>query len=53
MAGVDVLMHKGPLGGDVVAGLEQLRETVLSSGIPSNSDGMVRAIDSLVAQRSH
>jgi len=41
MASLDVLLLKGPPAGDVVGGLEQLRESVLSNGIPSNSDGMV------------
>ena len=40
MASLDALLLKGP-GADVVGGLDQLRETVLSQGIPSNSDGMV------------
>ncbi|GAB7341318.1 hypothetical protein MBLNU457_7587t1 [Dothideomycetes sp. NU457] len=40
MANLEALLLKGPPGADVVGGLEQLRETVLSNGIPSNSDGM-------------
>jgi len=40
MASLDAMLLKGP-GADVVGGLDQLRETVLSQGIPSNSDGMV------------
>jgi len=43
MANLDALLLKGPPGADVVGGLDQLRETVLSNGIPSNSDGMVSA----------
>ena len=41
MASVDTLLLKGPPAGDVAGGLEHLRETVLSHGIPSNNDGMV------------
>lgn len=36
----DLFLQKGPPGGDVVAGLEQLRHAILTEGIPSNSDGM-------------
>ena len=41
MATLDVLMLKGPPGGDINAGLNQLRDAILGDGIPSNSDGMV------------
>jgi len=41
MTTLDALLLKGPAAGDVVQGLEQLRETVLSNGIPSNNDGLV------------
>lgn len=41
MATVDQILTRGPPGSDIVGGLEQLREAVLSNGIPSNSDGMV------------
>ncbi|KAG9708438.1 hypothetical protein KCU73_g17532, partial [Aureobasidium melanogenum] len=39
MTSLDTLVLKGPAG-DVESGLEQLRYTVLSDGIASNSDGM-------------
>lgn len=41
MTNLEALLAKGP-SGDAEAGLEQLRYTILSDGIPSNSDGMVR-----------
>ena len=41
MTSLEALLAKGP-SGDAEAGLEQLRYTILSDGIPSNSDGMVR-----------
>lgn len=44
MTSLETLVLKGP-GGDAEAGLEQLRYTVLSDGIASNSDGMVRSLD--------
>jgi len=40
MTSLDTLVLKDPAG-DVASGLEQLRYTVLSDGIASNSDGMV------------
>ncbi|KAK4987948.1 CDC16 protein [Elasticomyces elasticus] len=40
MANLDVLLLKGPPNGGRVNGLEQLRYTVLTDGIPSNSDGL-------------
>lgn len=40
MTSLETLALKGPVG-DVESGLEQLRYTVLSDGIASNSDGMV------------
>lgn len=40
MASLDALLMRGPSGDNVVGGLEQLRETVLRDGVPSNSDGM-------------
>ncbi|KAH0052250.1 cell division control protein-like protein, partial [Aureobasidium melanogenum] len=39
MTSLETLVLKGPVG-DVESGLEQLRYTVLSDGIASNSDGM-------------
>ena len=43
MTFLDLFLQKGPPDGDLVAGLEELRRVVLLDGIPSNSDGMVRA----------
>lgn len=40
MTSLETLVLKGAVG-DVESGLEQLRYTVLSDGIASNSDGMV------------
>ncbi|KXL46529.1 hypothetical protein M433DRAFT_74335 [Acidomyces richmondensis BFW] len=40
MTHLDLFLAKGPPNGDVVAGLDELRRTVLLDGIPSNSDGM-------------
>jgi cell cycle arrest protein BUB2 len=40
MSSLETLVLKGPAG-DVGAGLDELRYTVLSDGIASNSDGMV------------
>lgn len=40
MTKLEALLAKGPAG-DAEVGLEQLRYTILSDGIPSNSDGMV------------
>lgn len=42
MTSLEMLLHTGPPDGDITGGLEQLRYTVLTDGIPSNSDGMVR-----------
>ncbi|KEQ69288.1 TBC-domain-containing protein [Aureobasidium namibiae CBS 147.97] len=39
MTNLETLLAKGPAG-DAEVGLEQLRYTILSDGIPSNSDGM-------------
>ena len=41
MAQIDALLQQGPLNGDHIAGLDELRRIVLLDGIPSNSDGMV------------
>lgn len=35
------LLRKGPINGDVVAALDELRHKIVADGIPSNSDGMV------------
>ncbi|KAF2728913.1 cell division control protein 16 [Polyplosphaeria fusca] len=37
---LDVLLLRGPASGDLEAGLDQLRYTILMSGVPANSDGM-------------
>ena len=41
MTNLDAFLLKGPPGGDVTAGLADLRYSILVNGIPSNSDGMV------------
>jgi hypothetical protein len=42
MTNLDVLLLKGPTGGDPEEGLNELRYTILMQGIPANSEGMVR-----------
>lgn len=42
MTHLDLLLQKGPPNGELEAGLDELRRTVLLDGIPSTSDGMVR-----------
>jgi len=44
MTNLDVLLLKGPAGGDPEEGLDELRYTILMEGIPANSEGMVRGI---------
>lgn len=41
MTHLDLFLQKGPANGDLTAGLEELRRTILLDGIPSNNDGMV------------
>jgi hypothetical protein len=41
MASLDSFLQNGPVGGDRVAGLEELRKVVLLDGIPANGEGMV------------
>lgn len=41
MTNLDVLLLKGPPNGDVEGGLNELRFTILTQGIPANSEGMV------------
>lgn len=41
MTQLDTFIVKGPDNGDVEAGLDELRRSILLDGIPSNSDGMV------------
>ena len=40
MSHVDLFLQRGPTNGSLIAGLEDLRRTVLLDGIPSNADGM-------------
>ncbi|GIZ43651.1 hypothetical protein CKM354_000686800 [Cercospora kikuchii] len=40
MTHLDVFLQQGPVGGDHVAGLEELRRVILLDGIPANSEGM-------------
>ena len=35
------LLKNGPINGDLISGLDELRYKILIDGIPSNSDGMV------------
>jgi hypothetical protein len=37
----DQLLRKGPVNGDVLSGLDEIRYKILIEGIQSNSDGMV------------
>lgn len=39
---LDEFIRRGPTNGDVAQGLAELRYRILTDGIPSNSDGMVR-----------
>lgn len=41
MTNLDLFLLKGPPGGDLAAGLDDLRHHILMTGIPANSDGMV------------
>ncbi len=40
---LDEFLRRGPANGDVTQGLAELRYRILSDGIPSNSEGMVRS----------
>lgn len=42
MPGIKHMLQQGPPHGDVCKGLDKLRDSVLTNGIPSNPDGMVR-----------
>jgi hypothetical protein len=42
MTNLEVLLLRGPTGGDPEAHLNELRYTILAEGIPANSEGMVR-----------
>lgn len=41
MTNLDLLLLKGPPSGDLEGGLNELRFTILTKGMPANSDGMV------------
>jgi len=41
MTNLDMLLLRGPPSGDVEGGLNELRFTILTEGIPANSEGMV------------
>ena len=41
---LDFLIQKGPLNEDLDASLRDLRYFIITDGIPSNSDGMVRLL---------
>ncbi|XTI95577.1 TBC-domain-containing protein [Cenococcum geophilum] len=40
MANLDLLLLKGPPSGDLEGGLNELRFTILTKGMPANNDGM-------------
>lgn len=42
MVKIEQILSRGPLDDNIESGLDQLRDSVLSNGIPSNADGMVR-----------
>jgi hypothetical protein len=42
MTNLDMLLLKGPSSGNIEEGLGELRYTILTQGIPANSEGMVR-----------
>jgi hypothetical protein len=48
MTNLDAFLLRGPPGGDVTAGLADLRYNVLVNGIPSNQEGMVSLISSII-----
>lgn len=41
MTNLDMLLLKGPSSGNIEEGLGELRYTILTQGIPANSEGMV------------
>ena len=41
MTNLDLLLLKGPPSGDLEGGLNELRFTILTKGMPANNDGMV------------
>jgi hypothetical protein len=41
MANLDMLLLRGPSLADTEEGLNELRYTILTKGIPANSEGMV------------
>jgi hypothetical protein len=43
MTHLDSFLQRGPVDGNHVAGLEELRRIILLDGIPANSEGMVRS----------
>lgn len=54
MTSLDALLAKGPPSRDnILGGLNLLRDTVLSDGIPSNSDGMVSLSADTVGASAH
>lgn len=52
MTNVDNLLLRGPPAGDLDRGLDELRYSILTKGIPANSDGMVHPT-STSPQRTH
>jgi len=43
MTNLDMLLLKGASASDPEEGLQELRYTILTKGIPANSEGMVRS----------
>lgn len=44
MTNLDMLLLKGASANDPEEGLQELRYTILTKGIPANSEGMVRSL---------
>ena len=44
MTNIDMLLLKGPSSGNIEEGLADLRYTILTQGVPANSEGMVRKL---------
>jgi hypothetical protein len=48
---LELLLLRGPAGGNAEEGLNELRYTILTQGIPANSEGMVRRWRSIQGAR--
>lgn len=47
MTNLDLLLLKGASSNNPEEGLRELRHTILTKGIPANSEGMVRSLQHL------